>query len=154
MIAAALSKPQVAQTRKLFTLVLLARSLSADVAAAAAAAAGVAGSSSAATGASASTAPVAAPVAQPPYSSLLLGLKKRGFGAGKWNGFGGKPESGESVRAAAIREMHEESGLSLVDTRASLSKRAILLQEFEHDPVLLEVHVYLAKAAHGLTLAA
>jgi 8-oxo-dGTP diphosphatase/2-hydroxy-dATP diphosphatase len=34
---------------------------------------------------------------------ILLGLKKRGFGEGKWNGFGGKIESGESVIQAAIR---------------------------------------------------
>jgi 8-oxo-dGTP diphosphatase/2-hydroxy-dATP diphosphatase len=36
-------------------------------------------------------------------SEILLGLKKRGFGEGKWNGFGGKIESGESVIQAAIR---------------------------------------------------
>ncbi|CAN0505072.1 unnamed protein product, partial [Ectocarpus sp. 12 AP-2014] len=32
---------------------------------------------------------------------ILLGMKKRGFGEGKWNGFGGKVESGESVEEAA-----------------------------------------------------
>lgn len=42
---------------------------------------------------------------------ILLGLKKRGFGMGKWNGFGGKLEPGETVDAAAIRELEEESGL-------------------------------------------
>ncbi|MEK7607017.1 MAG: DNA mismatch repair protein MutT, partial [Patescibacteria group bacterium] len=25
---------------------------------------------------------------------ILLGMKKRGFGAGRWNGFGGKVEAG------------------------------------------------------------
>ncbi len=39
---------------------------------------------------------------------LLLGMKKRGFGAGRWNGFGGKVEKGESVEAAARRELREE----------------------------------------------
>lgn len=34
---------------------------------------------------------------------VLLGLKKRGFGIGKWNGFGGKVETGESVSEAAKR---------------------------------------------------
>lgn len=34
---------------------------------------------------------------------ILLGFKKRGFGAGKWNGFGGKVEDNESVDAAALR---------------------------------------------------
>lgn len=36
-------------------------------------------------------------------SRILLGLKKKGFGEGKWNGFGGKVETGESIETAAIR---------------------------------------------------
>ncbi|XP_061212981.1 oxidized purine nucleoside triphosphate hydrolase isoform X2 [Neopsephotus bourkii] len=32
---------------------------------------------------------------------VLLGLKKRGFGAGLWNGFGGKVQPGESIEEAA-----------------------------------------------------
>ncbi|XP_062469587.1 oxidized purine nucleoside triphosphate hydrolase isoform X2 [Pezoporus occidentalis] len=32
---------------------------------------------------------------------VLLGLKKRGFGAGLWNGFGGKVQPGESIKEAA-----------------------------------------------------
>jgi 8-oxo-dGTP pyrophosphatase MutT (NUDIX family) len=43
--------------------------------------------------------------------SVLLGLKKRGFGTGKWNGFGGKVEPGEALGAAALRELREESGI-------------------------------------------
>lgn len=34
---------------------------------------------------------------------VLLGMKKRGFGAGKWNGFGGKVQTGESIEQAARR---------------------------------------------------
>ena len=34
---------------------------------------------------------------------LLLGMKKRGFGAGKWNGFGGKVDPGETILQGAIR---------------------------------------------------
>ena len=41
---------------------------------------------------------------------ILLGRKKRGFGADKYNGFGGKLEAGESFRDCAIRELFEESG--------------------------------------------
>ncbi len=44
-------------------------------------------------------------------NKLLLGMKKRGFGNGKWNGFGGKVEVGESVEEGAKRELFEESGL-------------------------------------------
>lgn len=42
---------------------------------------------------------------------VLLGMKLRGFGEGKWNGFGGKVEPGETVDAAAARELHEECGV-------------------------------------------
>lgn len=42
---------------------------------------------------------------------VLLGMKKRGFGQGKWNGFGGKVEPGETVAAAALRELQEEACL-------------------------------------------
>jgi 8-oxo-dGTP diphosphatase len=42
---------------------------------------------------------------------VLLGLKKSGFGAGKWVGLGGHIEEGEKPEAAAVREVHEESGL-------------------------------------------
>ena len=42
---------------------------------------------------------------------ILLAMKKRGFGAGKWNGYGGKLEEGEKPIDAIVREMQEESGL-------------------------------------------
>ena len=35
-------------------------------------------------------------------------MKKRGFGKGKWNGFGGKVEKGEDIENAATRETQEE----------------------------------------------
>jgi 8-oxo-dGTP diphosphatase / 2-hydroxy-dATP diphosphatase len=35
--------------------------------------------------------------------AVLLGMKKRGFGAGKYNGFGGKIEENESNLDGAIR---------------------------------------------------
>ena len=41
---------------------------------------------------------------------VLLGMKKRGFGEGKWNGFGGKVEAGETIVEAAAREVKEECG--------------------------------------------
>lgn len=34
---------------------------------------------------------------------VLLGMKKRGFGAGRWNGFGGKVQEGETVEDGAKR---------------------------------------------------
>lgn len=46
---------------------------------------------------------------------ILLGLKKRGLGKGKWNGFGGKVEEGEVIEEAARREVKEEAGIEVVD---------------------------------------
>lgn len=40
---------------------------------------------------------------------ICLAYKKRGFGAGKWNGYGGKCEPGETITEAACRELWEES---------------------------------------------
>jgi 8-oxo-dGTP diphosphatase len=42
---------------------------------------------------------------------VLLGLKKTGFGAGRWVGLGGHIEDGEKPAAAAAREVEEESSL-------------------------------------------
>lgn len=44
---------------------------------------------------------------------ILLGMKKRGFGAGWWNGFGGKLEQNESYAASAVRETGEEVELAI-----------------------------------------
>lgn len=37
-------------------------------------------------------------------------MKKKGFGAGRWNGPGGKVKEGETPEQAAIREVEEETG--------------------------------------------
>ena len=46
-----------------------------------------------------------------PACQLLLGYKKIGFGHGKYTGFGGKVEPGETVVIAAQRELAEETGI-------------------------------------------
>ena len=45
-------------------------------------------------------------------NEVLLAMKKRGFGEGKWNGVGGKVQDGERIEDAAIREMEEEIGVT------------------------------------------
>lgn len=42
---------------------------------------------------------------------VLLGIKTRKIGIGKFNGWGGKVESGETIYEAAARELLKESGL-------------------------------------------
>lgn len=48
-----------------------------------------------------------------PPDEILLGFKKVGFGAGKYNGFGGKVETGETVTSATVREVAEEVGVKV-----------------------------------------
>jgi len=50
-------------------------------------------------------------------NKILLGLKKRGFGKGKLNGFGGKLQANESFEQAMLREAEEE--LSVVPEKYS-----------------------------------
>eukprot|EP01012_Entosiphon_sulcatum_P032297 TRINITY_DN41094_c0_g1_i1.p1 TRINITY_DN41094_c0_g1~~TRINITY_DN41094_c0_g1_i1.p1 ORF type:complete len:199 (-),score=46.84 TRINITY_DN41094_c0_g1_i1:86-658(-) len=69
---------------------------------------------------------------------VLLGFKKRGFATGKWNGFGGKVEPGETIHEAAVRELHEECGLHA----PSLAKRAVLWFTLDTMPDVMEVHVF------------
>jgi len=75
------------------------------------------------------------------HPRILLGMKKRGFGAGRWNGFGGKVKPGETIGDAAVRELCEETGL--IVSPSSLERAGILEFSFENDPVTeLEVHVF------------
>ncbi len=77
---------------------------------------------------------------------VLLGMKKRGFGAGRWNGFGGKVHEGESIEVAARRETEEECGIQV----AALEKVGIHEFEFAHDPGnILEVHTFRADTWNG-----
>ncbi len=50
-------------------------------------------------------------------SKILLGMKKRGFGEGWWNGFGGKLENNETYNDCAIRECLEEAGIEVGQLR-------------------------------------
>lgn len=79
-------------------------------------------------------------------SRLLLGMKKRGFGSGRWNGFGGKVESGESIVDAAKREVQEEIGITV----CAMVKSGLLHFRFHDKPEdVLEVHVFRAESFDG-----
>ncbi|XP_051996119.1 oxidized purine nucleoside triphosphate hydrolase-like [Xyrauchen texanus] len=76
---------------------------------------------------------------------VLLGMKKRGFGAGKWNVFGGKVQTVETIEQAARLELLEESGLT-VDT---LYKIGQIKFEFIGETELLDVHIFRADTYKG-----
>ena len=72
------------------------------------------------------------------HPRVLLGMKKRGFGSGRWNGFGGKLGEGETVEKAALRELEEECGIKALH----MEKLGVLEFAFENDPKKLETHVF------------
>lgn len=77
---------------------------------------------------------------------VLLAMKKRGFGAGRWNGFGGKVQAVESIEQAAMRECEEEGGIVPLDMRA----RGVLTFTFAVRPdEALEVHLFSATQFEG-----
>jgi len=74
------------------------------------------------------------------HPNVLLGMKKRGFGAGRWNGFGGKISEGETIENAAKREIQEEAGIIL----KNIDKVGIIDFEFKGNPEILQVHIFKA----------
>ncbi|HVY67747.1 MAG TPA: 8-oxo-dGTP diphosphatase [Patescibacteria group bacterium] len=79
---------------------------------------------------------------------VLLGLKKRGFGSGKWNGFGGKAKDGEDVMTAAIRELQEE--ISVMVRPEHLLKAAVFKFYYPSQPESNQkVTVFLARQWQG-----
>lgn len=80
--------------------------------------------------------------------SILLGMKKGGFGRGKYVGFGGKIQPGETIAEAAIRELAEEAGLRAEET--DLQWRGELTFLFPARPTWDHlVHVFLTTTWKG-----
>lgn len=77
---------------------------------------------------------------------VLLGMKKRGFGQGKYNGFGGKVVDGESIEQAALRELAEEAGVRATRYAKMAELDFRFSQKSEWDQV---VHVFLVAAWEG-----
>lgn len=79
---------------------------------------------------------------------ILLAMKKRGFGVGKWNGVGGKidSEKDKSVMDATIRETREEIGV----VPQNLEKVALLRFRFPYkEDWNQNVHVFLTNNWQG-----
>jgi len=71
-------------------------------------------------------------------NKILLGLKKRGFGAGRWNGFGGKLMQNENLEDAAIREFEEECTIK----PTKLEKIGNIEFIFQGQEESLDVHMF------------
>lgn len=80
---------------------------------------------------------------------VLLAMKKRRFGAGKWNGVGGKVEPSETIVEAAAREAKEEIGVEII------SPRKVAIFDFYFPDAAQgraweqQVHVFLADSWQG-----
>ena len=75
---------------------------------------------------------------------VLLIHKKRGLGAGKINGPGGRIEPGETARAGAVREVQEELGV----TATGVSERGELAFQFV-DGYSIHAVVFVANGCVG-----
>lgn len=71
---------------------------------------------------------------------VLLGMKKRGFGQGRWNGFGGKVKEGETIVEAMNRELFEECGVKV----SECEQMGVLDFGWQEKPEILQVHIFKA----------
>lgn len=77
------------------------------------------------------------------HNQILLGMKKRGFGEWKWNGFGGKNKGNETIIETAIRELYEESWVTIIASQ--LEKAGILHFFYQSNPDRnCDVHIFCA----------
>lgn len=77
---------------------------------------------------------------------ILLAMKKRGFGKGRWNGAGGKVKNGENILAAMVRETEEEIAV----TPKNFQKKAVLNFYFANKPEFNQcVHVFFCSRYSG-----
>jgi 8-oxo-dGTP pyrophosphatase MutT (NUDIX family) len=79
------------------------------------------------------------------HPKILLGMKKKRFGIGKYNGFGGKVEDGETLELAAVRETIEEAGITVVNPQ----KFGEILFKFQTDEQDHLVHFFKATKYSG-----
>lgn len=74
----------------------------------------------------------------PLAKTVWLGMKKRDYAEGKWNGFGGKVDPGELTIAAAVREVREESWVTV----APQDLKPVATLHYHEDPEDWVVYVY------------
>ncbi|NQU77922.1 8-oxo-dGTP diphosphatase [Candidatus Falkowbacteria bacterium] len=79
-------------------------------------------------------------------NQVLLIMKKRGFGEGKYNGPGGKVKEGETVEECAVRELQEEIRVTPRDLEKLGYLEFVFLKKLEWNTI---VHVYRAGEFEG-----
>lgn len=77
---------------------------------------------------------------------VLLGLKKEGdLGRGLINAFGGKVNEGETIEAAAVRELEEEVGI----IATAYEYRGVLEFTFADEDRIVEMHIFIVSTFTG-----
>ena len=80
------------------------------------------------------------------HPKILLGMKKRGFGVGRWNGFGGKVHGGETLEQAAKRELFEEASINA----SNMEKLGVIDFHWTDRPDIIEVNIFKADNFSGI----
>lgn len=78
---------------------------------------------------------------------VLLAMKKRGFGAGRWNGVGGKLDEGETIEQALVRECQEE--INITPLQYEKVAEIIFHEQHEGTKNTLQVHVFITRSWQG-----
>lgn len=79
---------------------------------------------------------------------ILLAMKKRGFGAGKWNGVGGKLNDSETVEQALVRECQEEIGVTPLEYK-KVAELDFVQDVDTPDPWHMYVYAYICTEWNG-----
>ncbi len=79
---------------------------------------------------------------------VLLAMKKRDFGVGRWNGVGGKVEPGETIEQALIRECQEEIEVTPT-TFHKVAEHDFVLDSDTTQPWHMHVHTYMCTTWEG-----
>lgn len=78
---------------------------------------------------------------------ILLALKKRGFGEGKYNGVGGKLELGETPEQAMLRETKEE--INVIPTKYEFNGVIEFIEYYKGEKQHLKFYLYIATEWEG-----
>lgn len=73
---------------------------------------------------------------------VLLAMKKRGFGVGRWNGVGGKLDLGETIEQALVRECQEEIGVTPTSYH-KIAEHDFILDSNGQNPWHMHTHTYM-----------